>query len=107
MSIELLCVNLFPKTTGVMHSPVHVEVMPRPVQAPDPLPFEPALGIPIGRKNRVKPIIGGASGHLTRFASEKLQDERIQIRHLGYRSKRSVPRRQLVLNAQIYAARVS
>src|SRR5437762_10036354 len=55
----------------------------RPVQARDSLPFEPALGIPIGRKNRVKPIIGGASGHLPRFASEELENERVQIRHLG------------------------
>src|SRR5439155_26873039 len=61
---------------------------------------------PEPEKAAVPPISVGSRGHFSCFRCGELEDERIQIRRPGQRSKCSKTRLQLVLNAKVNAARV-
>src|ERR1700746_384770 len=90
-----------------MHGKIQVDVVPRPIEVGDSLPFVP--GITTSRlceKAAFEPIVIGAPGYLVCSLSGELEHELVQITHPGQRSKCSNASLNLVLKTKINTASV-
>src|SRR5438552_5464016 len=79
-AIKLLGKELFPVSIHKVHGPVHVPLVPRPVEGRVPLPFEPALWIDwIPEVAANKPFRTGATSYLPRPFTGEIDDHLVQI----------------------------
>src|SRR5262245_9027111 len=103
-SIKLRRIELFPVSIHKVHGPVHVPVMPRPVEHCVALPFEPALRIAwVPKKPSHKPLGTGATSGLPWPFTWEIDDHLVQITPPAQERECANPSVHLILESEVHA----
>src|ERR1700730_733145 len=100
---ELYGRDFFSESTKIMHGPVQVPVLPRPVKKLCPPPSHPAVAAGhLSEEGAFDPIVVGAPGHVEcSRGSGECEHEVLQISCAGQRRKCSNGRLNLVLKFKV------
>src|SRR5207247_4934687 len=80
LTIKLLGKSLFIEPVNSVQGPVHVPVVPRPVEVGDSFPFEPGIAAGhVTEEAARKPVVVGAASYLPWSVSGVIEDELVQI----------------------------